>query len=118
MHGVPANLPLGKFVGFELNQIALGQYQIQFHFAGAGSISAESKWELRDGSGTIIDKAQDHASRLHYRVQLIIDKEVISFHIDPPHSFSLIFASGHVLTIFDDSPQYESFSIQPDGIYI
>ena len=134
MYGVPSNLPLQKFVGLQLNQIALGQYQIQFHFslcrrisvegkwqlqdAGRGSISVEGKWELHDSSGTLIDEEQENSARESYRIHVIIDKEVTSFRIDAPHSFSLVFSSGHTLTIYDDTPQYESFSIHPDGIYI
>jgi hypothetical protein len=34
--------------------------------------------------------------------------------IDPPRSFTLILESGHRLTVFDDTPQYESFSIVID----
>ena len=118
MYGVPSNLPLKKFVGVQLNQIALGQYQIQFHFAGSGSISVEGKWELHDSSGVLVDELQEHSTRESYRVHVIIDKEVTSFRIDAPHSFSLVFSDGHTLTVYDDTPQYESFSIHPDGIYI
>ena len=118
MYGVPSNLPLQRFVGVQLNQIALGQYQIQFHFAGAGSISVEGKWELHDSSGVLIDESQEHSTRVSYRIHVIIDKEVTSFRIDAPLSFSLVFSSGHTLKIYDDSPQYESFSIQPGDIFI
>jgi hypothetical protein len=43
---------------------------------------------------------------------------VIGSQIDPPRSFSLWFANGLVLRVFDSSRQYESFSIQPGDIYV
>ena len=118
MYGVPANLPLKRFINVELNQIALGQFQIQFHFAGAGSISVESKWELRNIEGEIVDQEIDHTSRQDYRVHYIIDQKVVSYDINPPSSFTLHFKNGFSLTIYDDSEQYESFSIHPDNMYI
>jgi hypothetical protein len=115
MYGVPSDLPLGRFVGFDLNQIALGQFQLQFHFAGAGSISAESRWELRGPSGDMVDAACEHTERDCYRVHQVIDVPVVRFCIDAPRSFTLFFSSGHALSIFDDSEQYESFSVHLEG---
>lgn len=40
---------------------------------------------------------------------------VVRFSIDPPRSFTLFFDNGLALTIFDDSEQYESFSVTVDG---
>ena len=118
MYGVPADLPLQRFVGVELNQVALGRFQIQFHFAGAGSLYVESKWELRSPKGEVVDREIPHAERQSYRVHHIIDEQVGSYEINPPLSFTLHFKNGFSLTIYDDSEQYESFSLQPDRIYI
>jgi len=48
----------------------------------------------------------------------ILGKKVDGFSLDFPNSFSLLFETGHVLTIFDDSREYESFSIQPGDIFV
>ena len=114
MHGVPSDLPLASFVGCECNQIALGRYQVQFHFSGTGSIYAESRWELRDATGDLVDAYCEHSVRDTYRVHKIIDVPVVRFAVDPPDSFTLYFESGHSLTVFDDSDQFESFSINLD----
>ena len=111
MYGVPSDLPLSGFVGAECNQIALGQFQIQFHFAGTGSILAESGWELRNSVGEVIDRSCAHGDRECYRVHGIIDVQVARYVIDPPRSFTLYFQTGHALTIFDDSEHYECFSL-------
>lgn len=121
MYGVPEDLPLQRFVGEDLNQICLGQYQIQFHFSGTGSISVEGQWELRDASGELLDRDQEHPERDCYRIHKIIDLPVTRFTIDAPRSFTLFFDGGYALTVFDDTPQYESFSVHLDGeadIYI
>jgi hypothetical protein len=119
MYGVPDNLPLQRFVGKYLEAIQLGKFQIQFHFAEAGSISIQGKWELHDLSGALIDGSQDPSSREFYRVHMLLNETVTDQRIDPPDSFMLTFSSGHRLTVYDDTPgQYESFSISPDGIYI
>jgi len=102
-------------VGQELNQICLGRFQIQLHFSGAGSISLEGRWELRDGAGHIVDRAQKHETREVYRIHRLIDVPVARFSIDPPRSFTLFFDNGLALAIFDDSEHYESFSIKVDG---
>jgi uncharacterized oligopeptide transporter (OPT) family protein len=115
MYGVSADLPIQPFVGQELNQICLGRFQTQLRFLGAGTISVEGRWELRDNAGEIVDRAEEHDTRESYRVHRLIDVAVVRFSIDPPRSFTLFFGNGLALTVFDDSEQYESFSIQLDG---
>ena len=123
MYGVPKDLPLQRFVGDSICQIALGLCGIHFHFNKAGSINVDGgKWQIHDSSGTIVDESIGAdalpSSRQQYRVHVILDSAVTKFEVDAPHSFSLVFSSGHRLTIYDDSPAYESFCILPDGIYI
>jgi hypothetical protein len=116
MHGVPANLPLQQYVGACLVFIGLGKHQIQFSFDKAPTISVEGKWELKDASGMTVDGSIDPSDRKEYRVHVVLNDDVNSFEINSPHSFSLTFSSGHELTVFDDSEQYESFSL--DGFYV
>ncbi|MCB9570848.1 MAG: hypothetical protein H6709_02025 [Kofleriaceae bacterium] len=115
MYGVPVDLPLEPFVGHDLNQIAIGRFQLQLHFAGAGSISIQGHWELRHPDGSLLDQAEDHAVRAAYRIHQVLDVPVDRYEIDPPRSFTLVFATGHRFVVFDDSAQYESFSLQIDG---
>lgn len=115
MHGVPADLPLEPFVGLEFNQIALGRYQTQLHCAGAGSIFVEGRWELRAAAGDLVDSQVDHEKRDAYRLHTIIDVPIVGYEIDPPRSFTIVFKDGHRLSVFDENPQYEAFSIHIDG---
>jgi hypothetical protein len=115
MHGVAPDLSLDRFVGQELNQIAIGRYQTQLHFSGVGTICIEGRWELRDADGALVDQEQDHAERDCLRIHRVLDLPVVRFELDPPRSFTLIFEPAYRLTIFDDDPQYEAFSIHVDG---
>jgi hypothetical protein len=72
MYGVPADLPIQPFVGQDLNQICLGRFQIQLHCSGAGSISVEGRWEMRDAAGNLLDSAEPHESRESYRIHRLI----------------------------------------------
>ena len=115
MHGVPKDLQLERLVGQEFNFIGLGRFQIQFHVSGVVAIHVEGRWELRDTSGVLVDSEQEHPDREAYRVHRIIDVPIVRFTIDAPRSFTLFFESGHGLTIYDESEQYESFSVHFTG---
>lgn len=116
MYGVPADLPLDRFVGRDLEQVALGVFQVQLHFDGMQTISIEGAWELRDPCGAIVDQDQEHAERDCYRIHRVVGLPVVGFEIDPPKSFTLIFEPAYRLTVYDDMPQYEAFSIHTQGM--
>ena len=126
MHGVPSDLPLSAFVGCTLDQVCIGQFQLQFHFsgergAGGGRISVEGGWQLHDATGAELDAFQEHLDRRHYRIHVLLGRTVAEFSIDAPRSFQLVFNSGHRLTVYDDSDRYESFSVAPrgeEGVYV
>jgi len=122
MYGVPADLDLSRFKGAALIHIHISEFQVDFDFQPNCFISVEGKWELRDSGGVLIDwadrgRSRRSAYRLHL-IYLIVGKRVESYSISSPDSFSLRFESGHALTVFDDSEQYESFSIQPGDIFV
>jgi len=116
MYGVPADLPIAKFVGAEFNQVCLGRFQLQLHASGTGSISVEGRWELRDSRGELLDAACEHEDREAYRVHHIIDVPIAAAEIDAPRSFTIRFQNGCSLTVFDDTPQHEACSLNIDGM--
>ena len=115
MYGVPPDLPLSAFVGTEFNQICLGRFQVQFHATGTGSIFVEGRLELRGPEGEIIDEEREHLERDAFRVHGILDVPIVRATIDPPRSFTLVFENGWALSVFDDSPRYEAFSLHLRG---
>jgi hypothetical protein len=116
VYGVPADLDLAFLHGAELIQVCLGQHQIQFHFHPAGSISVERGWELLDAAGVRIDGRQDGLDRPPYQLRRLLGRRVTGSEVSAPQWFALRFEGGEMLRVFDDSPQYESFQIEPGGI--
>ena len=115
MYGVPSDLPLKPFVGHAFNQVAIGRFQTQLHCAGVGSIFVEGRWELRDATGTRIDGHIDHEKRESYRLHAILDVPIAGYEIDPPRSFAIVFENGLRMSVLDDDPGHEVFSIHLDG---
>ncbi|MDB5338641.1 MAG: hypothetical protein JWN70_4260 [Planctomycetaceae bacterium] len=118
MYGVPADLNLVFLHGAELTQVCLGLYQLQFHFHPAGSISVEGGWELLDAVNTRLDGRHDGPARPPYQLHRLLGHRVAGTEVSAPDWFALRFEDGLVLRVFDDSPQYESFQIEPGGIII
>jgi len=118
MYGVPANLDLSHFHGATCIQVAIGEFQIQFHFDPEGSISVDGRWELQNSDGQIADKAMETKDRTTYRIHHILGKLVRETFVNAPRSFGLGFENDYVLEIFDDSEQYESCQIAPTGVVI
>jgi hypothetical protein len=118
MYGVPSDLDLRRFQGDSLIQIALGEWQIQFRFQSGTNISVEGHWELKNSSGVLMDKAMENAKRENYKIHCLLGRTVLETMLEAPTSFTLVFDNGMSLTIFDDSEQYESFSIQPGNIFV
>jgi len=88
--------------------------QIQFRFDDDHVISVEGGWEIVDASGCRVDRTQNHSDRTAYHVHAILESPVEAFRIDAPNSFTLCFQNGYALTVFDNSDDFESFSIQPE----
>jgi hypothetical protein len=118
MYGIPNDLDLSLFVGATLVQIGLGQFDLQFHFHPDGSVSIQGHWELIDAEERIIDFAIENAERDAYRIHVLLGQVVVGSQLNPPDSFSLGFANGFTLKVFDNSKEYETISIQPGNIYI
>jgi len=126
VYGVPDDLPVDMFVGAWLGQICIGPWDLQFHFSSPAvremkSISVEGRWELRDAAGEMIDcadRSKSNAEHPIFRLQVLLGHPVAAAQVDPPESFTVIFDDGNALTVYDDSKQYESFSIQPGNWFI
>jgi hypothetical protein len=118
MYGVPADLDLGFLHGAELIQVCLGLQQVQFHFHPAGSVYVEGGWELFDAGGARLDGQHYGPHRPPYQLHRLLGRRVVGSEVSAPDWFALRFEGGEVLKVFDDSPQYESFRIQPGGIIV
>jgi hypothetical protein len=119
MYGVPKELNLKRFHGATLSQICIGEFQQQFHFLDPELIiSVEGDWQIKDAAGAIIDRNMENDHRDAYRAHGLLGRILVAHEVNAPKSFTLRFDNGWLLVVFDNSPQYESFSIQPGDIFI
>jgi hypothetical protein len=118
VYGVPADLNLAFLHGAELIQVCLGRHQLQFHFHPAGSISVQGGWELLDAAVARLDGRDDGPDRPPYQLHRLLGRRVARSEVSAPDWFALRFEGGEVLRVIDDSPQYESFEIEPGGIIV
>ena len=124
MYGVSEDLNrhLHQFHGQRLVQLFIGAYQVQFRFDEAGrkpaSVSAEGKWEVRDASGALVDESGPNEDREAYRVHRLLMLRVTGSRVRSPSWFELEFEQGYALRVYDDSEEYESFSIQPGDVFV
>jgi hypothetical protein len=120
MNGVPVQLPVNEMVGSELTHIGLAMHQIQLHFDSGTHLNKTGShlqitggWRLEDRGGNLLDEQIDPpADRKSYQIHRLLLQKVTAASVDAPKSFSLTFESGDVLTVLDDSPRYESFSLR------
>jgi hypothetical protein len=122
MHGIPKNLDLSQFKNALLLQICLGEHIVYFKFDSSATIGVEGAWRLIDSEGELIDQSikdtEKNTDRQYYKLHLLLGKKVLSYIVDSPTSFTLIFEENYELKLIDDSKQYESISIQPGDIFI
>jgi hypothetical protein len=68
--------------------------------------------------GGWLDGKLDGAERPPCRTNRLLGQRVVDTEVSAPRWFALRFNGGEVLRVFDDSEQFESFSIQPGSIIV
>ena len=121
MHGVGDALAgLPDFVGSRLLALDDLENIVYFRFENPAGrelqIGVESEWVLRADDGGIVAAGNPRPS-------ISIDASLLLAVVSraatrPPDAIELYFSSGHILTIVDNSDQYESFSIPHASVYI
>jgi hypothetical protein len=116
MHGVPPDLDLAFLDSAELTYVGIGVHQIQLSFHPTGAIGIEGGWELLAADGSKIDGLMPVPRSVPYQLHLLLGQRVVRTKISAPAWFAIEFERGELLRVFDDSRQYESFSV--NGQYI
>lgn len=118
MYGVPETLDLTFLHGREVVQVCLGQYQIQLWFYPDAVIAVGGEWELLDADGRELDRCEPGQRTKPFQLHRLLGVSVVGSEIAAPQWLSLCFTNGDVLKLFDNSPEFESFSIQPGDIVV
>lgn len=108
MHGLPPTIDLSFLLGRRLEQLALGEHQVQLLFDDGVAIDMEGEFSLDGARGTVAD-----AHLLH----VLIGRDVLR--ADRGGYGDLVLAFGtHVLEIHDSNESFESYCVRAAGRYI
>jgi len=128
MYGLPPDIDLSFFVGRELNQVAVGAYNIQLNFDGPVlspgvqsllSLSVQSRVE--HNAKEIVEEWEGDESMPLAAASLLglIGLSVVSVQGDQDGTLTLEFSNGDVVRVFD-TEGYEAYQIcyEDQRIYV
>ncbi len=113
MYGLPRDVDLAFFIGKTLLQVCIGAHDLILNFDGDVSVTVTSAVACR-GSNASIEKYSDFREAA-YAVAALLNHSVISAEGDDAGTLAITFDGGEVLFIYDDSREYESYTITSDG---
>jgi len=124
VYGVPADLDLSPFEGARLVDVVLGLAHTKFVFEPGtlsyADVNVESLWELRSADSQVINtrRRPEHGYAEPLHLHLILGERVAASHVAPPDWFEFVFGNGTRLRVYDDSTEFESFTISPGGLVV
>jgi hypothetical protein len=110
MHRFAKDLDLSKFIGRDLNQICVGKYDVQFHFAPDVSIGLQSRATVLQGEKLVATWSEDEgwsSTNFHKLLNLA----VTAASIESESMLEIAFTDHFRLQLFDESDQYESMTL-------
>ncbi len=110
MYGLSPNIDLSFLSHQMLIQVCIGAHDLLLHFGADVSISVTSSVGCTDSSGTSHKYADFRQAAAH--VAALIDQTVVSVEGNESGTLTLGFDGGGVLVVFDDSKEYESYTIK------
>jgi hypothetical protein len=115
MHGFSDTANFAFLRDLEVEVVCLCQYQTRIHFHPQGSISMEGRYvHAIPSEGRHI--IQDRSSCGHNELFRLFGPEVTDAVVVSADSLRLTFSNGDILTLIDDTDQYESFNITFDQV--
>jgi hypothetical protein len=118
MNGLKKEIDLSFLAGRELIQVAIGSFQVQFHFDENVAISVEAECRYFDGQQEWIWRPERSSSQVAGRAAAMLGASIRNFEGSENGTLALTFSNGHLLTIVDSSKEYESYDITLPGRYI
>ena len=115
MHGLKKETDLSFSAGRELIQVAIGSFQVQFHFDGDVAVSVEAEFRYFDGQREWIWRQERSSPQVASRTVAMLGASVTSFESTENGTLALTFSNGHRLTMVDSFKEYESYDITRPG---
>ena len=110
MYRIPADLDLSVIIGADLNQIALGRYDVQFNFDAKSTICLQSRAVvLQEGVEVATWNEENNWSSLAF--QDLLNQSVLSYSVLNDQLLEIQFTNSFALQLYDSSDQFESMQI-------
>jgi len=115
MWGLKKEIDLSFLTGRELIQVAIGSFQVQFHFDESVAVSVEAEFRYFDGLQEWVWQQEPSSSLIASRTVGILGASIMSFESSENGTLALTFSNGHRLTIVDSFKEHESYDITRPG---
>jgi hypothetical protein len=115
MYGLRKEIDLSFLTGRELIQVAIGSFQVQFHFDEDVTVSVEAEFRYFDGQDEWIWQQEPSSPQIAARTVAMLGASITSFETNENGTLALTFSNGHRLTILDSFKEYESYDITRPG---
>jgi Family of unknown function (DUF6188) len=115
MYGLTKEIDLSFLTGRELIQVAIGSFQVQFHFDEDVAVSVEAEFCYFDGQDQWIWQQEPSSPQIAARTVAMLGASITSFETNENGTLALTFSNGHRLTILDSFKEYESYDITRPG---
>ncbi len=114
MYRIPKDLDIKDIIGYDLNLLGLGRYDVQLNFNGSGiKMCIQGNISLLQNDKLIAtwDEEKNWSS---IEFQKILNATVEGYSVPNEHLLEIKFKGGIVLQIHDNSDQYEAMQIYFD----
>jgi len=114
MYGVSPNLDLSFCLGAPIEQIVVGKYDVQFDFGSGARIAVQGSVEIHRSRSLIASWGQD-SGWTSVSFQDVLNISVESIDIPNDRRIDFHFGGDLVLSLIDNSEQFESMQIFSPG---
>jgi hypothetical protein len=115
MYGLKKEINLSLLAGRELIQLAIGLYQVQFHFDEDVTVSVEAEFRYFDGQDEWNWRQEPRSHQIAARTVALLGASITNLESNENGTLALMFSNGHRLTKLDPFKEYESYSITRPG---
>jgi len=115
MYGLKKEIDLSFLTGRELIGVAIGSFQVQFHFDKDVTVSVEAEFRYFDGQDEWIWRQEPNSPQVAARTVALLGTIISTLEKHENGTLALTFSNGHRLTIVDSFKEYESHDITRSG---